>query len=148
MRAVTVAAVQVAPSPEPLTSASIADNTLRAVALIRRCHEATGAELIVLPESVTTGFTPGVDLAQLWELVSDLPGPLLDPFTEVAAELGVHLVLGTYRRGSARYRRAQRSCGDRRERNAPRDISQDASVRRRAGRPGRLGDTRRRRARR
>ena len=61
MRPVTVAAVQVAPSPEPLTSASIADNALRAVALVRRCHEATGAELIVLPESVTTGFTPGVD---------------------------------------------------------------------------------------
>ena len=101
MRPVTVAAVQVAPSPEPLTSASIADNTLRAVALIRRCFEATGAELIVLPESVTTGFTPGVDLAQLWELMSDLPGPLVDPFTEVAAELGIHLVLGTYRRGSA-----------------------------------------------
>jgi predicted amidohydrolase len=101
MRPVTVAAVQVAPSPEPLTSASIADNTLRAVALIRRGHEATGAVLIVLPESVTTGFTPGVDPAQLWELVSDLPGPLLDPFTEVAAELGIHLVLGTYRRGSA-----------------------------------------------
>jgi deaminated glutathione amidase len=58
MRPVTVAAVQVAPSPRPLTSASIAENAKRAVALIRSCYAATGAELIVLPESVTTGFTP------------------------------------------------------------------------------------------
>ena len=102
MRPVTVAAVQVAPSPQPLTSASIAENAKRAVALIRSCYAATGAELIVLPESVTTGFTPGVDRDELWELMSDLPGPLLDPFTEVAHELGIHLVLGTYRRGSTR----------------------------------------------
>ena len=102
MRPVTVAAVQVAPSPEPLTPPSIADNSKRAAALIRSCHAATGAELIVLPESVTTGFTPGIQRDELWALLSDLPGPLLDPFTEVAAELRTHLVLGTYRRGSTR----------------------------------------------
>lgn len=99
MRPVTVAAVQVAPSSYPLTAKTIADNAARAVALVRRCHAATGAELVVLPESVTTGFTPGLAVAELWNLVSDLPGPVLDPFAEVAAELGVHLVLGTYQRG-------------------------------------------------
>ncbi|MGH8961796.1 MAG: carbon-nitrogen hydrolase family protein [Jatrophihabitantaceae bacterium] len=102
MRAVTVAAVQVAPAPGPLTAASIATNCAHAVTLVRECVAATGAELVVLPESVTTGFTPGVDVNTLWNLVSPIPGPVLEPFTAVAAELGVHLVVGSYERGPAR----------------------------------------------
>jgi predicted amidohydrolase len=80
----------------------MADNTARAIELTRRCHATTGAELVVLPESVTTGFTPGIDSEQLWDLVSELPGPVLRPFAELAAELGIHLVLGTYERGPER----------------------------------------------
>lgn len=102
MRAVTVAAVQVAPSSAPLTAESVAANCARAVDLVRRCVAATGAELLVLPESMTTGFTPGVDAATLWDLVSEIPGPVLAPFTDVAAELGIHLVAGSYERGPAR----------------------------------------------
>lgn len=99
MRALTAAAVQLAPQSGPLTAETIAANTARAAALVRRCHEATGAELIVLPESVTTGFTPGVDADRLWQLVSELPGPVVQPFADLARELGVHLVLGSYERG-------------------------------------------------
>ncbi|WP_028927662.1 carbon-nitrogen hydrolase family protein [Pseudonocardia acaciae] len=99
MRACTVAAVQVAPSPRPLCAETVADNSARAVALVRDCVAATGAELVVLPESVTTGFTPGVDVETLWRLVSAVPGPVLAPFATAAAELGIHLVVGTYERG-------------------------------------------------
>ena len=102
MREFTAAAVQVAPAPGPLTAASVAANTAKAIELTRRCHAATGAELVVLPESVTTGFTPGVDIEQLWDLVSELPGPVLQPFADLAAELGIHLVLGSYERGPER----------------------------------------------
>jgi len=102
MRALTVAAVQVAPSSGPLTAASIAGNCARAVAMVRECVAATGAELVVLPESVTTGFTAGVDVETLWDLVSDIPGSVLDPFAAVVAELGIHLVVGTYERGPTR----------------------------------------------
>ncbi|HEV2888594.1 MAG TPA: carbon-nitrogen hydrolase family protein [Jatrophihabitans sp.] len=102
MREFVAAAVQLAPAPGPLTAASMADNTARAIELTRRCHATTGAELVVLPESVTTGFTPGIDSEQLWDLVSELPGPVLRPFAELAAELGIHLVLGTYERGPER----------------------------------------------
>jgi len=102
MRTFTAAAVQLAPAPGPLTADSIAANTARAVELTRRCHAATGAELMVLPESVTTGFTPGIDTAQLWDLVSELPGPVLQPFADLAAELGTHLVVGSYERGPER----------------------------------------------
>jgi predicted amidohydrolase len=99
MRAFTAAAVQVAPAPGPLTAASVEANLAKLVDVTRRCVEATGAELVVLPESATTGFTPGIPTEQLWELVSDLPGPVIEPLRDVAAELGVHLVAGTYERG-------------------------------------------------
>jgi predicted amidohydrolase len=102
MREFVAAAVQVAPTPGPLTAAGVAANTARAIELTRRCHATTGAELIVLPESVTTGFTPGLGAEELWDLVSELPGPVLQPFADLAAELGTHLVLGTYERGPAR----------------------------------------------
>jgi predicted amidohydrolase len=99
MREVTVAAVQVAPSSHPLTADTIKVNCERAVELVRACHAATGAELIVVPESVTTGFTPGVAPDELWDLV---PAEVLDPFAATSADLGVHLVVGSYQRGPAR----------------------------------------------
>ena len=102
MREFVAAAVQLAPSSAPLTAETIEANTRRACELTRQCVATTGAELVVLPESVTTGFTPGIDAEQLWDLVSELPGPVLDPYSALAAELGVHLVLGTYERGPER----------------------------------------------
>ena len=102
MREFIAAAVQVAPGPAPLTAGTIAQNIARAVELTRQCVQATGAELVVLPESVTTGFTTGVGTEQLWDLVSELPGPIIEPFSRLAADLGVHLVLGSYERGPER----------------------------------------------
>lgn len=102
MREFVAAAVQVAPSSAPLTADTIAGNIARAAELTRQCVQATGAELVLLPESVTTGFTTAVDTERLWDLVSELPGPIIEPFTQLAAELGIHLVLGTYERGPVR----------------------------------------------
>ncbi|MHA6797309.1 carbon-nitrogen hydrolase family protein (plasmid) [Pseudonocardia bannensis] len=102
MKAITAAAVQLAPAPGPLSAETVAANGAHAIQLVRECVAATGAQLVVLPESVSTGFTPGVGADELWDLVSELPGPVLDPYTAVASELGVHLVLGTYERGPRR----------------------------------------------
>jgi deaminated glutathione amidase len=102
MRAFTAAAVQVAPAPGPLTPATVKANLDACVDLVERCVAATGAELLVLPESATTGYTPAVDPATLWDLVSEVPGPVTEPLQEAAARLRVHVVLGTYERGSDR----------------------------------------------
>ncbi|MEV7005026.1 carbon-nitrogen hydrolase family protein [Streptosporangium sp. NPDC051022] len=102
MRSFVAAAVQVAPDPSPLTTATIAANCSRAAAYAERCADATGAELIVLPESVTTGFSPGVEAEQLWDLVDTADGPMLDPLRRTAAEHGAHIVAGTYERGPER----------------------------------------------
>src|SRR5674476_873127 len=61
-----------------------------------------GAELVVLPETTTTGFTPGCSPEQLWDLVSELPGPVIAPIQAAAADMGVHVCVGTYERGQER----------------------------------------------
>ncbi|REE99628.1 carbon-nitrogen hydrolase family protein [Thermomonospora umbrina] len=101
MRPFTAAAVQFAPVAGPLTAASVDANLDMAAAWIRRCVAATGAELVVLPESCTTGFTPGVPAGELWSLMSSIPGPVTEPVQEAARDLGVHVCLGTYERGPA-----------------------------------------------
>jgi deaminated glutathione amidase len=102
MKSFTAAAIQLAPAPGPLTADSIAANVESCVDILRRCVAATGAELLVLPEAATTGFTPGIPADGLWDLVSAIPGPVTDPVAAAAAELGVHIVLGGYERGPER----------------------------------------------
>lgn len=102
MRAFTAAALQLAPHPGPLTAATVKENVARAAEAVHRCAAESGAQLIVLPESVTTGFTPDVDTPSLWDLVSDIPGPVTDPLAEAARQAGAHLVVGSYERGETR----------------------------------------------
>jgi predicted amidohydrolase len=96
------AAVQLAPVPGRLTGRSVKANLDACVDYTRRCVEATGAELVVLPEAATTGFTPGLPAEELWDLVSAVPGPVTEPVAELARELAIHVVLGTYERGPDR----------------------------------------------
>ena len=102
MRAFTAAAIQISPVPGPLTAASVEANIAKAIDYIERCVASTGAELVVLPEAVTTGFTPGVSPEELWDLVDVIPGRLTRPFSELAIRIGVHLVHPTYERGQRR----------------------------------------------
>jgi len=102
MRAFTAAAVQVAPVPGPLSAEAVKSNVDHCVDYLHRCVEATGAELVVLPEAASTGFTPGVDPERLWDLMGSVPGPVTAPVQEAAARLGVHVVFCTYERGASR----------------------------------------------
>lgn len=102
MRAFTAAAVQIAPVPGPLTAGSVKANCAKAVDFVERCVDGTGAELVVLPEAASTGFTPGLGPEELWDVIGDFPGPATEPLQEVAARLRAHLVWGTYERGPER----------------------------------------------
>jgi predicted amidohydrolase len=102
MRPLTAAVLQLAPHPGPLTANSVAENLNHAVELVERCVGATGAELLVLPEAVTTGFTPGIPADELWDLMGPIPGPTTEPVQEAARRLGVHVVHCTYERGAER----------------------------------------------
>jgi predicted amidohydrolase len=96
------AALQLAPAAGPLTPASVKANVEAALELAHRCVDATGAALVVAPETVTTGFAPGLDAADLWDLLGPIPGPLTEAAQALAAELGVLLVWPTYEAGADR----------------------------------------------
>ncbi|HET6213550.1 MAG TPA: carbon-nitrogen hydrolase family protein [Micromonosporaceae bacterium] len=96
------AAVQVAPVPGALTAEAVKANLDNCVDHLHRCVAATKASLVVLPEAASTGFAPGMDPERLWDLVSDVPGPVSEPIQQAARELGVHVVFGTYQRGAQR----------------------------------------------
>jgi predicted amidohydrolase len=102
MRAFTAAAIQLAPSSAPLTRDTIAANCARAADFVARCVAETGAELVVLPETASTGFTPDMGPDALWDLVSEVPGAVTEPLQEAARAAGTHVVWGTYERGEHR----------------------------------------------
>jgi len=102
VRPFVAAGLQAGPVPGPVTAGAIAANVAAALDLARRCVDATGAELVVAPETVTTGFAPGLDAADLWDLVAPIPGPLSEDAQRAAADLGVHLVWPTYEAGPDR----------------------------------------------
>ncbi|HEY9378387.1 MAG TPA: carbon-nitrogen hydrolase family protein [Jiangellaceae bacterium] len=102
MRVFTAAAVQVQPLHDRLTTETIKANVDHAVDYVERSVRATGAELVVLPETVTTGFTPGCSADELWDVLGDQDGPTVGPLADIAGRLGVHLVWGTYSRGEQR----------------------------------------------
>jgi predicted amidohydrolase len=60
------------------------------------------ADLVVFPESVTTGYETGLDADQLWDLVDEAPGRITHDIQAAAKDLGVHVVWGSYRRGGER----------------------------------------------
>ncbi|MBN2259347.1 MAG: carbon-nitrogen hydrolase family protein [Clostridiales bacterium] len=57
------------------------------------------AELIVFPESITTGFTPNMPVEEFYELISEVPGSQTQLIQKLAKEYGVHVVLPLYERG-------------------------------------------------
>jgi predicted amidohydrolase len=101
VRAFSAAAVQVPPISARLSRETAETNVAHCADMVRRCVADTEAELVVLPETCTTGFTPGLGPDELWALVDPVDGPLTAPLHLAAAELSVHLVYGAYEPGIA-----------------------------------------------
>lgn len=57
------------------------------------------AQLIVFPESITTGFTPNMPVEEFYEILSPIPGDHTTKIQKLAKELGVHVVYPLYERG-------------------------------------------------
>ena len=100
MKRFTAAAVQFA--PVPLSDPDCVQKNLdRAHAWLCTAKRQSGAELFVLPESFTTGFTPIGTRRELWHAVDAIPGRLTDIGIAWAQELDAHIVFPTYERGDA-----------------------------------------------
>lgn len=94
MQRFTVACAQFAVAPM-----AGRENVEKALAWTERAARETGARLVVLPETVTTGFTPGCPVEELWAQVDTLPGALTEPVAAAARALDVYVVFPTYERG-------------------------------------------------
>jgi len=57
------------------------------------------AELVVFPESITTGFTPNMPVEEFYEMLKPIPGAHTEQIQKLAKDLGVHVVLPLYERG-------------------------------------------------
>ena len=85
-----------------ITPLALRENVQKAVHWIERAVQEYGAQLVVLPEALTTGFVPGLTAEELWDRVDVIPGVLTAPVAEAARRLGALVVFSTYERGPAR----------------------------------------------
>jgi predicted amidohydrolase len=94
MKEFTAACVQIAVKPNDPHA-----NIKKAVDWLGRAVTDYQADLIVFPETVTTGFDTGLSPEDLWNLVDEAPGKLTEAIQEEARKHSVHVVWPTYRRG-------------------------------------------------
>jgi predicted amidohydrolase len=97
MKRFTIACAQFAVTPM-----AVRENVEKAIAWIERAVKESGARMVVVPETVTTGFTPDCPAEELWDRVDVLPGPMTEPVAAAARGLGVYVVFPTYERGAER----------------------------------------------
>ncbi len=94
MERFVIACVQMASRPM-----AVEENLNRALDLVARAVDEHRAQLVVLPEAVTTGFSPDCGRRELWLRVEPLPGRLCQQVGKAARKLRVHLAYPTYERG-------------------------------------------------
>ncbi len=80
----------------------VRENVERTAHWIERAVRETNARLVIVPETITTGFTPNVPADDLWDAIDTLPGAKWQSIADTARKLGVFVVFPTYERGPER----------------------------------------------
>jgi len=97
MKEFIAACVQIAITPNEVEA-----NIEKGITWLEKAVREYEAELVVFPETVTTGYETGLDAGQLWDLVDEAPGRITKAIQAKAKELGVHVVWPSYRRAGER----------------------------------------------
>ncbi len=97
MKEFIVACAQIAITPNDVQA-----NVAKGVVWLKKAVSEYGAELVVFPETVTTGYETGLSAEELWDLVDEAPGRITHDIQQAAKELGVHVVWPSYRRAGER----------------------------------------------
>jgi len=97
MKEFIAACVQIAITPNDIKA-----NINKSVSWLEKAVKENQAELIVFPETVTTGFVTNLEANELWDLLDDAPGHITAEIQKAAKAYGVHVVWPTYRRGPQR----------------------------------------------
>ena len=91
MKSFIAAAVQFAIEPN-----DVEQNISKACEWLEQAVTEHDAELVVFPESVTTGFTPGIPISELIKRIDEIPGKTTRDIQHKAEEFGVHIIWPTY----------------------------------------------------
>ena len=94
MREFIAACVQIAITPNDVQA-----NVDKGIVWLERAVSEYEAELVVFPETVTTGYETGLSAEELWDRVDGAPGHITHDVQLAAKSLGVHVIWGSYRRG-------------------------------------------------
>ena len=97
MKEFVAACVQIAITPNDVEA-----NIAKGLSWLEKAVHEYEAELVIFPETVTTGYETGLDAGQLWDLVDGAPGRITQAIQAKAKELGVHVVWPSYRRAGER----------------------------------------------
>lgn len=97
MKEFVAACVQIAITPN-----DVGANVKKGVQWLKKAVKEYDADLIVFPETVTTGYETGLEPEELWDIVDEAPGRITADIQVAAKELGVYVVWPSYRRGSGR----------------------------------------------
>jgi len=97
MKEFVAACVQISITPN-----NVQANMDKAIVWLEKAVLEHKAELVVFPETVTTGYETGLSAEELWDLVDEAPGNITYKMQEAAKRLGVHVVWPSYRRGGER----------------------------------------------
>lgn len=97
MKEFVAACVQIAVTPNDVKA-----NVEKGVAWLKKAVSEYDAELVVFPETVTTGYETGLSAEELWDLVDEAPGRITRDIQVAAKSLGVHVVWPSYRRAGER----------------------------------------------
>lgn len=97
MKEFTAACVQIAITPNDVQA-----NVSKGVRWLKDAVSQHKADLVVFPETVTTGYETCLDPQELWDLVDETPGRITHDVQAAAKESGVYVVWPSYRRGPER----------------------------------------------
>jgi predicted amidohydrolase len=97
MKEFIAACVQIAIQPN-----EVLKNVDKGVVWLEKAVQEHESELVVFPETVTTGYETGLTPEELWDLVDEVPGQITYKVQEAANRLGVYVVWPSYRRGEKR----------------------------------------------
>lgn len=95
MKRFVVAGVQMAVKPNDVDY-----NVDKSVKWLKRAVEECHPDLVVFPETITTGFATGLTPEELYNLVDTIPGRLTEKIAEAAKKFRVYVVFTTYERGN------------------------------------------------
>jgi predicted amidohydrolase len=78
---------------------AIKENVEKAAVWVETAVREHGSRLVVLPESSTTGFTPGMPVPEFYRLVEPVDGPSVKAMCKVARDCRAWICFPTYERG-------------------------------------------------